>query len=234
MWNQVEEALNHSMNSVITGAANLLPRLVALLVAFLVSALFAWLATVLVRRFLRGIDLDGTMARWGLFTPAEVSPLGSPTVLISRLVAWSVVFVGLLIGVAAFDATLTSRLMVNISTYLPNVAVAVILFTIGATAARFLARTVLIGAVNMNVQYARLLSIGVKWLVLVLVSAMALNHLGIGGRIVDEAFTILFGGIVLALALAFGLGAKDAISRSLEGQAGHPPSETNDSTFQHY
>lgn len=233
MWNQVEQALNHSMTSVITGAANLLPRLVAFLLAVLVSAVFAWFAGLLVRRFLRGVDLDGTMARWGLFGPAEVSPIGSPTVLLSRLVAWSVVFVGLLIGIAAFDPNLTSRLLGDISTYLPNVAVAVILFIIGAAASRFLARTVLIGAVNMNVQYARLLSIGVKWLVLVLFSAMALNHLGIGGRIVDEAFTILFGGIVLALALAFGLGAKDAISRSLEGQSREHPVEPKD-TFQHY
>jgi hypothetical protein len=70
----------------------------------------------------------------------------------------------------------------------------------------------------MNVQYARLLSVGVKWLVLVLTAAMALEHLGIGGKIVDLAFGILFGGIVLALALAVGLGSKDLVSRSLDRQ----------------
>jgi hypothetical protein len=78
---------------------------------------------------------------------------------------------------------------------------------------------VLIGAVNHNVQYARFLSLGVKWLVLVLAAAMALQHLQIGGRIVDLAFGILFGGIVLTLALAIGLGSKDLVSRSLERQA---------------
>ncbi|HXC31571.1 MAG TPA: hypothetical protein VNZ56_03805, partial [Verrucomicrobiae bacterium] len=34
---------------------------------------------------------------------------------------------------------------------------------IGTVVARFLGRSVLIGAVNMNFQYARLLSAGVKW-----------------------------------------------------------------------
>lgn len=233
MWKQVEEALQHSMNGVITGIADLLPRVLALIVAFLVSAALAWLAGLIVRRFLKSIDFDETTARWGLFGPAETSPIRSPSLLLTRLVQWGVIFLGLLIGVAAFDSTLTSRLMGEISVYLPNVAVAVILFIIGTAAAGFLARTVLIGAVNMNVQYARLLSLGVKWLVLVLFSAMSLNHLGIGGRIVDEAFTILFGGIVLALALAFGLGAKDAISRSLERQAEPPPKETRE-TFQHF
>lgn len=224
MWTQVEEALNQSISRIITGFANLLPGLVALIVAFLVSSLLAWLVGLLLRRFLKGIDFDGTMERWGFSGPDESSVIRSPTLLISRLASWGVIFLGLLVGIAAFDATLTSRLVSQLSAYLPNAVAAVILFVVGTAGARFVARSVLISAVNMNVQYARLLSVGVKWLILVLFSAMALNHLGIGGKIVDEAFTILFGGIVLALALAVGLGAKDLVSRSLERQVDKPAS----------
>jgi hypothetical protein len=68
----------------------------------------------------------------------------------------------------------------------------------------------------MNLHYARILSLGVKWLVLVLTAAMVLEHLAIGGVIIVLAFGILFGGIVLALALAVGLGSRDLVSRSLE------------------
>jgi hypothetical protein len=103
---------------------------------------------------------------------------------------------------------------------LPNVLAAVVVLAAGGVAARFLARSVLIGAVNMNLRYARLLSAGVRWLVSVLTVAMALDHLGIGGDIVRLAFGILFGGIVLALALAVGLGSKDLVSRSLDREAG--------------
>jgi hypothetical protein len=52
--------------------------------------------------------------------------------------------------------------------------------------------------------------------VLVLTAAMVLDHLEIGGNIVALAFGILFGGIVLTLALAIGLGSRDLVSRSLE------------------
>ncbi len=55
-----------------------------------------------------------------------------------------------------------------------------------------------------------------KWLVVVLSVAMALEHLRIGAGIVELAFGILFGGIVFALALAVGLGSKEMVSRSLE------------------
>lgn len=47
---------------------------------------------------------------------------------------------------------------------------------------------------------------------------MAFEHLGIGRRIVTLAFGILFGGIVLALALAVGLGSKDLVKGALERQ----------------
>jgi hypothetical protein len=59
----------------------------------------------------------------------------------------------------------------------------------------------------------------VRWLVFVLTAAMVLDHLSIGGEIVDLAFGILFGGIVLALALAVGLGSRDLVSRSLGKEA---------------
>lgn len=91
----------------------------------------------------------------------------------------------------------------------------------GILIARFLARSVLISAVNTQLQYARVLSLGVKWLVLVLTAAMVLDHLQVGGNIVELAFGILFGGIVLTLALAVGLGSRDLVSRSLESRAEH-------------
>jgi hypothetical protein len=43
--------------------------------------------------------------------------------------------------------------------------------------------------------------------------------LQIGEKIVDLAFGILFGGIVLSLSLAVGLGSRDLVSRSIEREA---------------
>ncbi|HUA18958.1 MAG TPA: hypothetical protein VMU80_23680 [Bryobacteraceae bacterium] len=218
MWNQVELALDESARRIISGVVNLLPGFVALVVALLLSAIVAGIVGFLLRRSLRGIDFDSRAAGWGLGGLAQISPSKSPTVLVVRFVCWCIMLVGFLIGIAAFDATLTSRMVLRLFAYLPNLLAAILLLVAGTIVARFLARGVLIGAVNMNVQYARLLSLGVKWLVLVLTAAMALDHLGIGGKIVDLAFAILFGGIVLALALAVGLGSKDLVSRSLERQ----------------
>jgi hypothetical protein len=184
----------------------------------LVTFAIAGILLLALGRFLRSISFDDLVARWGFSELAEVSPGRKPSLLITRIVTWSVITVGVLIGISALDAALPSLFVVRIFTYIPNVIAALIVLAVGTFVARFLARSVLVSAVNMKIHSARLLSLGVKWMLLVLAAAMALQHLGIGGSIVTLSFAILFGGIVLALALAVGLGSKDMVSRSWEGQ----------------
>ena len=225
MWEQVKQALNESIGRVVAGTASLLPGFVALLVALIAAAVLGWLLAFVLRRFLRGIDFDAQVNRIGLAGLADLAPGKSPTVLVARTAAWMVILVGFMIGVTAFDAALTSELALRLFRYVPNVIAAIVLLLLGSVLSRFMARGVLIAAVNRNLQHAALLSVGVKWLVLVLASTMALEHLGIGGRIVELAFGLLFGGIVLTLALAIGLGSKDLVSRSLERQVTKTPEE---------
>jgi mechanosensitive ion channel-like protein len=181
----------------------------------------AWLLAYTLRHLLQAVRLD---ERWRFigFQQSEWAPAVSPTIIATRVVFWSVVLVGLLVGIAAFDATLTSEILRRLFAFLPNLIVAGLVLVAGSVIARFLARSVLIGAVNMNLQYATLLASGIRWLVLVLAVAMALDHLGIGGNIVHLAFGILFGGIVLALVLSVGLGSKELVSRSLEREVRKP------------
>jgi len=220
MWVQIEQALDQSMFRVLNELASLLPGMAALILAVLVSTLLAWILTRLLRFSLRALQFDERLTRGGVAPLLiEWSRENSPALLVTRVVFWSVILIGFLIGIAAFDATVTSQPTIHVFGYLRNVLAAVLVLLVGGIIARFLARSVLIGAVNMNLQYARLLSAGVKWMVLVLVLAMALDHLAIGGNIVHIAFGILFGGIVLALALAVGLGSKELVSRSLEREA---------------
>jgi Conserved TM helix len=232
MWIQIQRALNESTSRVITEIVSLVPGIAALIVALLVSIFLAVIVTFLLRRSLRRIHFDERLSAWGFQSLVEWSPSNAPTLLVTRTISWLIVLIGFLIGISAFNEALTSQFVQRLFAYLPNVFAALILFFAGNFAARFLSRSVLIGAVNMNLQYARLLSVGVKWMVLVVTLAMVLDHLSIGGRIVYLAFAILFGGIVFALALAVGLGSKDLISRSLERETARSTEEA-ESPFRH-
>ena len=223
MWEQVQQALNQSTLRVLSEFANLVPGVLALIIAVMFSVLVAGVFYFVLRRILAGLQFDDRLARWGLRSIADWSPSRSPALLAARVVFWGIVLVGFLIGIAAFDSALTSQLVFELFAYLPNVIAAALVLLVGTILARFLGRSVLIGAVNMNLQYARLISTGVKWMIIVLAVAMALEHLAIGGSIVHIAFGILFGGIVFALALAIGLGSKELVTRSLEREATRRP-----------
>jgi hypothetical protein len=218
MGQQVALALRESMHRVLIKLASFLPGLLALLVAVVVLSAVGALLALILRRILTAAKFDERFARNQSSNVADWSPSHSPTILIARTAFWACVVLGGIIGISAFDASYSgsSQLAPILIPYLTHAVGAVLILIAGTVIARFLARSVLIGAVNQQLHYARFLSLGVKWLVLVLTAAMVLDHLEIGGVVVELAFGILFGGIVLTLALAIGLGSRDLVSRSLE------------------
>ena len=218
MGNEILASLQSSMTRVLDLLARILPGLLALIVAVLFFTLLGWALAWAVRAVLTAAHFDERMSR-GSSQLAEWSPTQTPTLLVTRVIVWVLVVLGIAVGFEAFGASSNSVIASGLLAYLPRLVGAVVILFFGSIIARFLSRSVLIGGVNMNLQYARILSLGVKWMVLVLTAAMVLDHLHIGEEIVDLAFGILFGGIVLALALSIGLGSRDLVSRSLERES---------------
>jgi hypothetical protein len=222
MGQQIGSALRQSIHRIVLVLASFLPGIIAFLLAVVVFALIGWGLAALIRRLLIAVRFDERLASReapgssGIIT--EWSPSNSPTVLAQRATFWLLVLAGIAIGISAFDASyaVDSRYSIFLLPYVAHVTGAILILLAGTLVARFLARSVLIGAVNAQLQYARFLSLGIKWLVLVLTAAMALDHLQIGGTVLELAFGILFGGIVLTLSLAIGLGSRDLVSRSIE------------------
>ncbi len=236
MWNQIGGTLSNSMAQALGRFASVLPGIVAFLLALILFSLIGWALAWAVRRLLIALHFDERLGR-GTEAVTEWSPNQTPASLVARLVFWVFVVIGIAVGADAFGASSNSSIAEGLLAYLPKLIGAAVILLIGNIVARFLSRGVLIGAVNMNLQYARLLSLGVKWLVLVLTAAMALDHLRIGQEIVDLAFGILFGGIVLCLALSVGLGSRDLVSRSIEREttrAAAPPATQQEEQLRHF
>jgi len=221
IWHHMADALQQSFDRILSLLIAILPGILAFLVSLAVFALIGFGLSALLRRGLTAAKLDEYLASGR--GNSDWMPSTSPTALIARVSFWACVLLGFIIGVSAFDASYaTATTMPSLFLpYLTHVAGAAVLLIAGTLVARFLARSVLIGAVNEQLQYARFLSLGIKWLVLVLTAAMVLDHLQLGGHVVELAFGILFGGIVLTLALAVGLGSRELVSRSLERHSEH-------------
>jgi hypothetical protein len=215
MMEQFDRALRQAGTRIVDNIANFLPGALIFLVLMIGSFVAAVILRYALQRSLASLDFDRRAELVGI-SRADWMPSRSVSALISSAAYWIVLALGLLTGLTALDAAVPSQFAVSVLNYVPHLLAAMLILVVGIVVARFLARTVLIGSVNMGLQHARLLSLAVKWLVLVLAAAMALDHIGIGRAVLLLAFGILFGGIVLALALAIGLGASGVVSRTLE------------------
>ncbi len=220
MFSQVPEALFQSFTRVVNRLAIFLPGVLALIVAVLLLSLIGAGLAWGVRRLLQRMRFDERVGQRNSAGVSDWSPDHSPTLLISRVVFWSFFVLGLVVGVSAYDAAYGTRdLTPFLLPYVARSIGAIIIFIVGSLLARYISRSVLIAGVNARLQYARALSLGVKWLVLVFTGAMVLDHMNVGGVVVELGFGILFGGMVLTLALAIGLGSRDIVARSIERNA---------------
>lgn len=221
MWAQIDIILRQATTQIADQVAKFLPGLLVALLLVLATILTAILVRALLLRALRGLEFDQWAERVGLATILgwQATP---PSLSLARLAYWTVLLLGLLVSLTALNATMPSRFALTVFEYLPNVLAALVILVLGTIAAQFLARSTLIGAVNMGMRSARLLSLAVKWLVQLVAVAMTLDHLGIGRHVLLLAFGIIFGGIVLAGALAVGLGARDAVRDAIARQLREP------------
>jgi Mechanosensitive ion channel, conserved TM helix len=215
MWQQIEGILRQAMRETADQTAAFLPGVLVSLVLFVAVAVIAVLVRVAVIRALKGIEFDRRAEQFGISGVSVWSTSGSLSVVIGRTLQWTILILGLLLSLTALNATIPSRLAIVIIEYVPHLFAALMILVVGWLVSQLLARSTLIGAVNMQIRSARLVSLAVKWLVLLVAVAMALDHLGIGRSVLLLAFGILFGGIVLTASIAIGFGAKDAVSRAI-------------------
>jgi len=93
--------------------------------------------------------------------------------------------------------------------FLPNVAVAILILVFGTLLARILNRLIFAWLHRSKFPGALSVSTGCEYGVQIFALFLALEQLEIGTTLLTVAFAIVFGGLVLALALAFGLGGRD-------------------------
>ena len=224
MVEEIRRALGLAGTRIVDAIANFLPGLLAFLLILVAALIVAAIVRYAALRALNGLNFDRRAELFGA-PLAGWTPSGSASTLVASAAYWVILLTGLLLGLTTLDAALPTQFATSVLQYVPHLVAALAILLLGAIIARFLARAVLIEAVNMGIQSARLLSLAVKWMVLIVAAAMALDHISIGRTAMLLAFGIVFGGIVLATALAVGLGAKDLVSRALERQMRQPSGE---------
>lgn len=206
--------------------AIILPGLLIMLTLVALGTVLGWLAWTVIGRLAHALGLDSAMERWGAAGAIRrAGVLRTPSDVIGLVCFWGIFVLFASLGIDSLGLERTPGATALLVAFLPPLLAAVLILLVGWLLANFLSQGLLIAAVNAGVRQARLLARGAYWAVLLFAAATALTHLGIGKEMVVVTFAITFGGMVFALALAFGLGgrgaARDFIERKLRREG--PP-----------
>ena len=129
---------------------------------------------------------------------------------------WTAIVVALAVGVNALEPGALRNILSEVVSALPRLLGATLLVLVGLGVGALVRRSVLLGAVNAGLPWARAGARTASVVVVASFVAAALDHLGVGRSILVAAFSIAGGALALTLALAFGLGGRDLARAWLE------------------
>ncbi len=212
---------------------NLLPKLFAATIILVLAYIAGKYIAELITNILSGIGFDNLFNWLGFSlptpppatppTPEEAATGEQPTVLqaggISRtpselagiVVLVAIMLVATLTAVDILQIEALQSVVGVILVIAGQVLIGLVVFAIGL----YLANLAFNLIASSGSRQAKILGQTARIAIITLVSAMALQQMGIAPNIVNLAFGLLLGGIAVAIALAFGLGGRDVAGEQL-------------------
>jgi len=211
-------------NLIVEPIRQMLTRIMAylpVLLGALIILIVGWIVAKAIRRIvdwlLKAVHFDTLADKAGI---SAVLRKGDLKILarqvISGLVYWLIMIMVLVMTVDALGLPKASDVLASLFAYVPKVIAALFILVVAMFLASFVSGIVRIAAGNANLPKPNLLAGISRWAIIIFAVTISLAQLGIAPLLVTATFNIILGGIVLALALAFGLGGKDAAAKYLE------------------
>jgi hypothetical protein len=205
--------------------ADFLPRIIVMLTILALGLLVAFALKYILQAVLSLTNLSRGSEELGASRVLRSAHLPAMAVLLGRSIFWVTWFGFLLIGLNALGVAGFQAQISRVIQYIPEVFAGILILFLGLMTANFLSRATLLAAVNAGHPSARMFSWLIRFLIWILTISMTLEELGVAGKTVISAFSIVFGALMLGLAIAFGLGGQDMARKSLEKYLGNATKE---------
>ncbi len=213
----MQKVIIEPFKSFFENVLDFLPNLMTSLLILILGGAIAIALEKSFTRLFKAINLDRLSEKFGINDIIQKGGIKEPvSILFSKIICWITVLFFLIISLNALNVTTVERLLEKFFLYLPNIFVALFILFVGYLLSNFLGRTALIASVNAGFKMSGIIGKFVQFTVFFISIAMALEQLGIGKETVLLAFAIIYGGVVFALALAFGLGGRNTAREYLE------------------
>lgn len=211
-------ALQQSFYNLLWNTVNFLPALlfaiIVVIVGWFIAAWLGWVVAEAMRALrvdhaLRSAGFDSVVNRAG-YTLNSGAFLGA-------LVKWFVILVFFLAALQVLNLTqVTFFLQQIVLGYLPNVIVAVLILLVGAVLAQVAEGVVAGSARAAGITGAGFAGTMARWAIWIFAILAALEQLQIAQAILQTLFTGVVVALALAFGLSFGLGGQEVAARFLE------------------
>ncbi|MEO8170987.1 MAG: hypothetical protein ABI575_09015 [Oxalobacteraceae bacterium] len=208
-----------------------LPKLALAIIITVAGWLIAKVIRLAVVRGLRAANFQVLTERAGMDGFLQQGGTKADTThILGLLIYWLVILAALVIAFNSLGLANVTDLLGRIALFVPRVILAVVILAFGSYFARFIETLVTTYGRNVDLTDAALLGRLARYAIIVFVVLIALDQLDIGGDIIRQSFLIILAGVVLALALAFGIGGREWAAALLErwwprDQDGHDPGD---------
>jgi len=208
------ESYNGLMDSVVTAA----PKVVIGILLFLVALIVAKIVEKVLRAILTRVRFDKLVQKAGIDKTLQRMGLRRElNEFVPRLVYFLLLFLLAKILADVLGLTAISQALTSFFVYLPNLIAALLLIVIGSAAGQFVGEMIARAGEEAGLEFGRQLGRLVSALIIFIVGIMALGQLKMETEMIHLVASIVLGGIVIAFALSFGLGARDVTRNLLAG-----------------
>lgn len=199
------------------GFIQFIPSLIGALIVFIVGWFVAVGLGKLVSEVLNRIKFNQLFESSSWKKAMDKAELKvSPSDFVGSIVKWVFIIVILQVAVGILGWVGFEDILSRVTTYLPNVVLAALIFVVAVIVADIVAKVVVIATEGANFVYSHIAGEIVRWSIWVFAILVILHQLGVAQPLIETLFTGLVAVLVLAFGLAFGLGGKDTAAAFLE------------------
>ena len=196
-----------------------IPHLIGAIVILIIGLIVGRLVGELVTRGLRAVKFDQIAERadvGDLLRNAGVKM--DAAAVVGGIAKWFIYIIFFQVAASTLGFPQLTDILNQVLAFLPRIVVALVILLIGALVAKLLAGVVRGAVGTSRLGNADVLSNIARYAVLAFAVVAALSQLEIAPAIVNTLWTAIIGMVAVALALAFGLGARDAAGSVATGQ----------------
>lgn len=215
---ELRETLTGILTEMRDVAVDLVPRILTGVAVLLVGMIVAKIIERVLRGTLSRVHFDTLMDRVGLasvFTRIGIRDPASRA--LSRLVYYLLLILFVQGAASAVGLAVVTEAIAAFFAFLPHVIAAVLLLLLGNVVGQFAQRAVEESGRESGIDYAPAMGKAVSAGIMFLVAIMAISQLGIDTDMIRTVVVVSMSGVALALALSFGLGAREATRNIVAG-----------------